>query len=488
MVGGAVVAPDQRGAPVGCRLPFVYGFCFMPRHRGPSRQGGPELALPGAVAPYLDPFALSHGPLDTGHTESYHTECLSLRIPFVCLKECGAVVTGNSDEASGGGVLPDWSFLAGKRVVDLSRLLPGPFATSLLADLGADVINVEAPGAGDPIRSAGSRLAALNRNKRSVALDLRHESDRAVFLELVATADAVVEGFRPGVMDRLGVGYPVLREVAPKIVMCSISGYGQSGPYAQKPGHELNFLGLSGFFAVPGRVDGVVTRPGIRVGDLVGAMYAAFALTVALASAERSGHGQHVDVSLTEAVTAWCAPFALSLLDLDDPVGDNSMVHGDNDVFATSDGRLLSLATFEDKFWRGFRTGLAVEFPALDTDAYDGRAARTAAKGKVHELLSAVFAARDYDWWEERLSALNAPWAPVLTSPRQLLADPHIAARKMLASVPNADGEGSWPQPRFPVRFGLGLDTFRRAAPGLGEHTDAILAELASLRRHGRQR
>ncbi|MES9507452.1 CoA transferase [Streptomyces sp. NPDC000609] len=370
---------------------------------------------------------------------------------------------------------PAWSSLTGRRILDLSRLLPGPYATSLLADLGADVIKVESPGTGDALRIAPELFEALNRNKRSITLDLREEDGRNTFLDLVRTADAVVESFRPGVLDGMGLGLATLHEANPRLVLCSLSGYGQSGPYAQKPGHELNFLGLSGFFAVPGRLDGEITRPGVRIGDMAGAMHAALALTAAL-GVRTDTRGQHIDVSLSESITAWCSLFALPLRDLPDPL-EAGLVQGDNDVFTTADGRRLSLATFEDKFWYRFRTGLAADFPALDTPAYDRRAVRTAARQTVSDLLRGVFRARDHAWWQERLDGLGAPWAPVLTTPAELLADPHTTARRLFDTPADP---AACPQARFPVTFGAGLDTFRTPAPALGEHTREVLGEERS--------
>ncbi|MFJ8931985.1 CaiB/BaiF CoA transferase family protein [Streptomyces sp. NPDC102364] len=367
---------------------------------------------------------------------------------------------------------PAWSALTGKRVLDLSRLLPGPYATSMLADLGADVIKVESQGTGDPLRVVAPDLfAALNRNKRSVTLDLRTPDGRTAFLDLVRTADAVVESFRPGVLDAMGLGYATLHEANPHLVLCSLSGYGQTGPYAQKPGHELNFLGLSGFFGVPGRLDGQVTRPGVRIGDMAGAQHAALALTAALGTDRADRAGQHIDVSLSESITAWCSLFALPMRDLADPL-DAGLVQGDNDLFTTSDGRQLSLATFEDKFWYRLRTELAAEFPALDTAAYDRRADRTAARNEVGALLREAFAARDYAWWEKRLTDLDAAWAPVLTTPAELLADPHTTARDLFTTPADP---ADCPQARFPVTFGAGLDTFRTPAPALSEHNAELL-------------
>ncbi|QQM20507.1 CoA transferase [Rhodococcus sp. P-2] len=372
----------------------------------------------------------------------------------------------------------EWSFLHGKRVLDLSRLLPGPFATTLLADLGADVIKVEDPSRPDPTRETGGRMASLNRNKRSIALDLRIETDRETFLRLVETADAVVEGFRPQVLASMGLGYDILRKMNPRIVLCSISGYGQSGPYADKPGHELNFLGLSGFFAVPGGLDGTVTRPGIRAGDMVGSMYAALSIAVALASVDKHGHGQHIDVSLAEAATAWCAPFALMIRDIGNPT-DSPTIQGDNDIFETSDGRLLSLATFEDKFWIEFRTALGDKFPTSSAERFDQRWRRTLHKAEVRKILVATFAAQTYGWWSDLLTTINAPWAPVFTDADQLMSDPHVVARELFSEISDDDGE-TWPQMRFPAQFSLGLNTFRLPMPQVGEHTEAILGELAT--------
>jgi crotonobetainyl-CoA:carnitine CoA-transferase CaiB-like acyl-CoA transferase len=161
---------------------------------------------------------------------------------------------------------PDWSCLNGVKIVDLSQLLPGPHATSLLMQLGADVIKVEPPGTGDPARQLGSAVfAQFNRGKRSVALDLKSAAGKATFLDLIRDADAVVEGFRPGVMQRLGLDYAALAEVNPRIVMCSISGFGQTGPYSALPGHDLNYLALGGFWSIPVQVSERVSRPRVRV-------------------------------------------------------------------------------------------------------------------------------------------------------------------------------------------------------------------------------
>ncbi|MFF8659187.1 CaiB/BaiF CoA transferase family protein [Streptomyces huasconensis] len=387
--------------------------------------------------------------------------------------------------AAGPTVPAGWPGLAGLRVLDLSRLLPGGFATLLLADLGADVIKVESPDGGDYGRLVDpDTFAALNRNKRSVVLDLRQPEGRDTLLRLVARSDAVVESHRPGVLEKLGLGYARLRAANRRIVLCSISGFGQSGPYASRPGHDLNFLALSGFFAVPHRAVGPVDRVGVRVADTAGAMYAALATAVAVFGARATGEGQHLDVSLHEAAAAWAAPFALSRHGRAGP-GGNPLVTGDNDVFVLACGRRLTLATFEDKFWIAFRQRFAGRFPALADDAYDRRADRTRAKEKVRALLADVFARHDLAWWSAALSGLDVPWAPVHESAEEFLADEHVVARGLVGTVPGPPGGDPRPQVRFPVLFGAGLDSLRGAAPAHGEHTAEVLAEIdAADRRH----
>ncbi|MFD7324036.1 CaiB/BaiF CoA transferase family protein [Streptomyces sp. NPDC059875] len=368
--------------------------------------------------------------------------------------------------------------LDGVRVLDLSRLLPGGFATVLMADLGADVIKVESPGGGDYGRLVEPEtFAALNRNKRSLVLDLRTPAGRETLLRLVERSDAVVESHRPGVLDAMGLGYARLREANPRVVLTSITGFGQHGPYASRPGHDLNFLALSGFFAVPHRPGETVDRVGLRVADLAGAMYAALSTAVAVTAARAGGEGQHLDVSLHEAAAAWAAPLALPLRAPADPA-DSPLVTGDNDVFTTADGGRIALATFEDKFWLTFRTAFAAEFPELDDDAYDRRAERTRARVLVRKLLTGVFARRDLAWWSAALCGLDVPWAPVYETADAFLADAHVAARDLVGTLPGSATEAPRRQVRFPVLFGTGLDSLRAAAPGHGEHTDEILAEL----------
>ena len=193
------------------------------------------------------------------------------------------------------------SALDGLRVLDLSRLLPGGFCSLLLADFGADVIKVEDMGMGDYVRAHEPSFQSLNRGKRSIRIDLKHGAGREAFLRLVRTADVVLESFRPGVMDRLGVGYERLKEEHPRLVYCAITGYGQDGPYAQRAGHDMNYLALTGLLGLTGEPDGPPIQAAGQIADLGGgALMAAFGILAALRERERSGEGQLVDVSMTD--------------------------------------------------------------------------------------------------------------------------------------------------------------------------------------------
>ncbi len=244
--------------------------------------------------------------------------------------------------------------LRGVRVVDLSWLLPGPLCTSLLADLGADVLKIERPGDGDYARTLLPGLFRLvNRGKRSAVFDLHEPGDRGRLLDIVAQADIFVEGFRPGVVDRFGVGYADVRKRNPKIVYVSISGYGQSGPMRSHPGHDINYCAEAGLLAIPSTVD--QERPyrmQLPVSDIAGGMYAALSALAALRQRDITGLGAQVDVSLTECAFAWSA-----IRWADAPASDQDNwkhVSPGNDIFCAADGEWLAVALVEDKFWAGF--------------------------------------------------------------------------------------------------------------------------------------
>ncbi|WAS58531.1 CaiB/BaiF CoA transferase family protein [Burkholderia ambifaria] len=373
----------------------------------------------------------------------------------------------NRDAAAAGDGKPAWSCLNDVKILDVSQLLPGPHACALLRQLGADVVKIEPPGTGDASRLLGDAVfAQFNRGKRSVMLDLKAEADRERFLALVRDADAVVEGFRPGVMARLGLGYDVLARANPRIVLCSISGYGQDGPNALRAGHDLNFLAEAGYWTIPAQLDDAVARPRVRLADYAASLHAALALSVAVMSARASGAGQHLDVSIHDTVLAWTAPAAWASRAHRMAPGDAPWVMPDNDLFETADGRHIALGILEDKFWATLGDVLGDAYPALRDSRFSRRVGRQRHKQEVGALLRDMFASRTLVEWMRALRDHDLPVSP-LPDADELFADPHVQARGVMRVVP-----GSALAVRFPVKFSLGLPDGDDHVPALGEHGD----------------
>ncbi|MCA0908651.1 CoA transferase [Ruegeria marisrubri] len=371
----------------------------------------------------------------------------------------------------------DWSFLNGMRIIDLSRLLPGPFATQSLADLGAEVIKIEEPKHGDPGRILGKDMfARLNRNKKSLTLDLKSEDGKAVLTELLKGADAVIESFRPGVMDRLGFGYEAVKALNPAIVYCSLSGFGQTGPYRQRAGHDIDFLALSGYFAVPSQVNDKLARPKVRLSDYAGAMYGALSMAVAMGSAKISGKGQYLDVAITDAMVNWTAPLVRIAHELCEGDPDRmSFVMPDNDIFETSDGGHIAIGLFENKFWVQLAKLMQADFPELGRPEYANNRLRNQRKREVHKLMSRMFASKTLAEWEALFRPTDLPWAVVYQDMR-LFDDPHLQERGMFGEL--GEGENKSFQAGYPTKFSAGLNEFNRPPPTKGQDTDEILRGL----------
>lgn len=383
--------------------------------------------------------------------------------------------------------------LAGIRILDLTRLLPGPFASLVLADLGADVVKVEDPqGGGDWLRwlppLAGEQSGAyhaLNRNKRSIALDLKRPEGVAAFLRLAARADAVLESFRPGVVDRLGIGYEALRARSPGIVLCSISGYGQDGPYAQRAGHDLDYCAISGALAANGPPEAPLPI-GVQVADVAGGAWPAVAgILAALIRARSGGGGAHVDVSMTEGALAMLTlPLAMGWARGATVPRGRGMLDGGEacyGVYRTREGRFVALGALEPKFFGAFCA--AVGRPEL------AHLQQSEGAGLRREL-EAIFAGRTRDEWTAFAAEHDVCLAPVLEGdePR---ADPQLAARGAFVEVETPWEGRALPGVASPVRL-RGEPAPRRAAPRLGEHGEAVLseagfaaAEIAALRTAG---
>jgi crotonobetainyl-CoA:carnitine CoA-transferase CaiB-like acyl-CoA transferase len=365
--------------------------------------------------------------------------------------------------------------LAGLRVLDLTRLLPGPVCTLYLADLGADVVKIEDTGAGDYARAldttAGSMSALyrnINRNKRSVAINLKDARGRAAFLQLARDADVVVESFRPGVVAALGIDYTTVAATNARVVYAAITGYGQDGPRALHAGHDINYIGYAGVLDEMGSAVSGPALPNLQVADLLGgAASAAVAILAALYGAARSGRGRYIDVAMADATLAH-NQFALHALEQ----WGHSAARGDDlltggvpcyGVYATSDGRFLAVGALEHKFWQ--RLCAAIERPHL----VDQQQARGAAGKAAREELAALFASAPLAHWVALLEPLDCCVTPVATLD-EALCDPQFAARGMVRT--RADGSRSFAAP-FKVSDHAVAE--RLAAPRQGQHSREIL-------------
>lgn len=352
--------------------------------------------------------------------------------------------------------------LSGVRVLDLSWLLPGPFFTGMLADLGADVLKVERPGDGDYTRSLLPGMFRLaNRGKRSAVVDLRGDEGRETVLRLASRAHVFVEGFRPGVLNRLGVAYEEVRERNPAIVYVSLTGYGQDGPAAREPGHDVNYCGRAGLMGIPASVTQGDEAPRMQlpVSDLAGAMYAAVSTLAALRESDSTGQGQWLDVSLTQAALAWSA-----VRWADAPASAQEgwrHVNPANDIFTAADGARLGVALVEHQFWDAFLAGLPGEDQAvLEAAAHDPQAR--------YHALQGVIGARTSSDWLKLAKARDLPISRIAASYEDLLEDPLFSARDAWIDT----GEGQRPMPAFPVKL-RGMP--RHAdAPASGEATTGL--------------
>jgi alpha-methylacyl-CoA racemase len=335
--------------------------------------------------------------------------------------------------------------LAGLRVLDLSRLLPGGYATLLLADLGADVIKVEQPGSGDHLRwvppyastGEGGPHLALNRGKRSVTADLRAEDGKAFLRDLAATADVLVESFRPGVLDRLGVGYEALKEVAPGLVYVAISGYGATGPRVAAAGHDIDYLAYGGALSFTGSPASGPWQPGLQIGDLGGGgLMAVVAALAALRERERTGRGQFCDVSMTDGVLSWLTIHAGAVAAGGPPPapGTDALNGGlaCYGVYPCSDGRSLAVGALEPQFFHRLLAGLGLgDLEALHVDP--------SRQAELRERIAEVLLTRARDEWVEHFDGLDACVAPVLDLD-EALEDPGNRGRDMVVDQQLSDG------------------------------------------------
>ena len=367
------------------------------------------------------------------------------------------------------------------RVLDMSRLLPGPFCTRLFADMGADVIKIEEPVKGDYSRDFVPRrgdfacwFMEVNRNKKSVALDLKNEEDRRLFLELAKTAQVVVESYRPGVMKKLGVDFETVKQVNPKIVYCSITGYGKQGPLVKQADHDIGYQSLAGLISLSGEKDGKPSIPGVLAADMQASAMAGMSILAALHHAEQTGEGQEISLSLFDTCLALvpgvsATYFGNGFVNM----RGNNWLSGANpnyNVYRTKDGRYMSVGCLEEKFWKNLCGVL--ERPDLipviqDETKYPW----------LKDELTAIIATKTMEEWVELAKGSDSCFAPVLNYD-EALATGQAIADEMVLDVEDQE-LGNYKTMGFVTKFSATPCQLYRRAPRLGEHTEEILSEIA---------
>ena len=373
--------------------------------------------------------------------------------------------------------------LSGFRVLDLTRFLSGPYCTMVLAELGADVIKIEQPHSGDDSRRLAPKIdgesypfAMPNRSKRSVSLDLKTEQGLAVFRRMAAEADLVIENFRPGVAQRLGIGYDDLKALREDILYCSISGFGQTGPYRDRPGFDIMAQGMVGFLRMTGEPGGRPAKVGIAINDIAAGATAIYSIMAAEMHRRATGEGQYMDISLVDAGLAWAvwesgAYFGAG--EVPQPTGTRHRRSTPYQAFRTSDG-YVTIGAANDRLWLRLLT--ALEKPEWATDPrFATLPDRMANIDELEREIEAITTTRTTDEWIKRVDEAGVPCGPVLTFD-ETLSDPHVIARDMIAELEHPIiGEMRTIGP--PTKFS-GLDfTVRRPAPWLGQHTAEVLRE-----------
>ena len=369
------------------------------------------------------------------------------------------------------------------RVLDLSRLLPGPYCTLMLADFGADVIKIEEPEIGDYARweepkvgdRGGAVFYSLNRNKRSVTLNLKTEQGKKVFLELVKTADVVVESFRPGVMDRLGLGYEKLQEINKKLIYCAITGFGQTGPYAKLPGHDMNYLSYAGLLELQGEKGGKPVSSPTQIADLAGGSQMAInGILLALLERNKSGEGQFVDISMLDGSVSLMQTLLPNYLATNElPKRGESVLNGGKacyEVYATKDHRYLSVAALEPKFWIEFCRTIGEESLI---DLLDGPQSE---QDNMKKVIQDVIKEKTLSEWVTIFKNVDTCVAPVLNF-QEMLEDPQVIEREIIIDVDYPE-VGTLKQVGIPIKLSKTPGKIRSSPPKLGEHNEEVFMEI----------
>ncbi len=371
--------------------------------------------------------------------------------------------------------------LKGLKVLDLTRLTPGNFCSMLLGDLGADVLKIEEPGRGDyirwspPVRNEQSIYFTIyNRNKRSVTLNLKKEEGRAILSELIQKYDIILESSRPGVARRLGVDYESLAKINESLIYCSLTGYGQDGPYRDRPGHDLNYLAVSGLLHLSGlHSSDPPAPPGIPLADLTGALYAVIGIQAAVINRFNTGKGQYIDVAMLDSLLPFLGLEAPKLFVMGQNISRGQTFPGGeagNTVFTTKDNKYITLVIFEDHHWENFCHAINRD----DLLKMDFR--KTKEKSELYPILKEVFMSKTKDEWVEILRNVNTCFEPVLDL-KEAFNHPQILHREMILETEHPT-EGKVKEIGFPVKFSRTPTKHYRHSPRLGEHTEEVLREF----------
>jgi formyl-CoA transferase len=377
--------------------------------------------------------------------------------------------------------------LAGIRILDLTQVMSGPFCTMMLADLGADVVKIENPDAGDQtrkdwgyaIKGDDSRaFLALNRNKRSVCINLKDPASLQDFYSLVREADVVVENFRPGVAKRLGVDYETLKELAPGLIYASISGFGQTGPYANYPGYDLIAQGMTGVMSITGEPGGNPIKCGLPIADLGAGMFCAIGILSAVVARNATGEGQYLETSLFEsalAMSVWESTEYWATGEAPTRLGSANRMSAPYQAIATKDGH-VTIGANNQKLWRGMcRVIGAIEL--LADERFVDNDSRMANREELISILEPYFAKRTTDEWVQLFLADGLPAGAIRDYAYVLDEDPHVKARNMIGHFDHPV-EGTIPVLASPIRLYGTPATIRTAPPLLGQHTDEVLGQL----------
>ena len=376
--------------------------------------------------------------------------------------------------------------LEGVRVLDLTRALAGPFCTLMLGDYGADVIKIELPGAGDDTRHWGppfigeesAYFLSINRNKRSLTLNFKEEQAREIFLKLVAQSDVVVENFTPGVMGRLGLEYETVKQANPNIIYCSISGFGQDGPYQSRPAYDQIMQGISGLMSITGELGGEPQKVGVAVTDIGSGMWAAFAVMSALHHRSQHGEGQYIDISMLDAQIAWLTYQAAYYFAYDRPPQRLGAAHPTlvpYQAFMCQDGKYLNVAVGSERLWDRFCQAVKRE-DLKDRPEFATNGVRVENRATLVPLLQEYFLTRAADDWVADLQQHNVPAGPI-NDLADVFSDPQVLHREMLLEM-NHPTLGAIKQTGLPIKFSLTPGGLDRPPPLLGEHNGQILKDL----------